>query len=222
MSLLRQIAKDQERSIAYTIRGLLKERLSQQSHTCTSEDSSLDYPRTMSVGKEGINPAEVQTSKAVKAVSAVESVEKKLPPSHKEGGGLEREHERKPGGGTKFVKLLPEELEEFRELIQEWWKVKKSAKSERSWNLNMNNLKRIWAHLNVAHSPSGRETFLEELERAIANRWAGFDYNRFLQFSGAKNTAFNRSAMTGEDQKTLDIRAQRKAEYEARMRQENN
>jgi hypothetical protein len=74
------------------------------------------------------------------------------------------------------VKPLPPELEQHRELIQAFWKIKKGSKGDIAWKLLCTELLKFYGHL-------GPSVVEEQLTHAINGKWAGINYNRHLQFN---------------------------------------
>ena len=92
------------------------------------------------------------------------------------------ESEKPPKKGA-WKKEFPPCLEEFALQITDFWREKKGSKSERAWKLLMKELSAIHAHLNAGRSPAGKETFLEQLELATANKFQSITLKNFKTFA---------------------------------------
>jgi len=74
---------------------------------------------------------------------------------------------------------IPAELEPERQLIEEFWRIKKGSKGETAWKLLMTELDKIRKKhgLGVVH---------EQLQLAINGKWQGVTLKNYEQFSAPK------------------------------------
>lgn len=182
-------AEEQDRSIAGQIRFVLKKHFLNKGNSLQNFGSGLDCARRDGAGEGGSTgcsnttdnlPLQHFDHSAHESSKAVSPLLNSFQPKERLG----KESEETPLTKSKlWKKEFPPCLEEFSTQIADFWKEKKGAKSERAWNLLMKELSAIHAHLNVSRSPSGRETFLEQLELATANRFQSITLKNFRQFA---------------------------------------
>ena len=74
---------------------------------------------------------------------------------------------------------LPDELEAERDLIQEFWRLKKGSKGETAWKLLTGELLKI-------RSKHGISVVREQLQLAINGKWQGITLRNYENFSTPK------------------------------------
>ena len=156
-----------------------------QSHSQQGGVATLEGPTKISAGEGGStavpSKAVVQEAVPSRAVPSEVSSEPKVCLGKESENTLYRSRKRSK-------REIPACLEEFEQQITDFWKEKKGAKSDRAWNLLMKELSAIHAYLKVDTSPKGKESFLDQLELATANRWQGITLKNFKQFSDQPST----------------------------------
>jgi hypothetical protein len=77
---------------------------------------------------------------------------------------------------------IPAELEPERQLIEEFWRIKKGSKGETAWKLLMTELDKI-------RTKHGLGVVREQLQLAINGKWQGITLKNYEQFSAPKGNA---------------------------------
>lgn len=134
------------------------EYLDRKGFLCLLIDQALDTPVTLgepSTKGEG----STSSSKAVKAVTSSKNISNKS-----------------------FSLSFSAELEPSRDLIEEFWRIKKGSKGETAWKLLTTELLKI-------RSKHGNTVMREQLTLAINGKWQGITLRNYENFSAPKGHA---------------------------------
>ena len=134
----------------------------------------LDYAPTVSVRETG------QTHPVDQPCSAVQSVQEKISPPHVgpflgDGVGNGEPEGKTPRKHLSFSREIPDALEPFAELIEEFWRIKKGSKSSNAWSMLITELEKINASF-------GKDRTTEQLELAINGLWKGITMRNMQRF----------------------------------------
>jgi hypothetical protein len=127
--------------------------LDRKGFLCLLIDQALDTPVTLGVQSAAGTPS---SSKAVKAVTSSKNISNKS-----------------------FSLSFSAELEPSRDLIEEFWRIKKGSKGETAWKLLTTELLKI-------RSKHGNTVMREQLTLAINGKWQGITLKNYENFSAPK------------------------------------
>jgi hypothetical protein len=132
------------------------EYLDRKGFLCLLIDQALDASVTLGVQSAAGTPS---SSKAVKAVTSSKNISNKS-----------------------FSLSFSAELEPSRDLIEEFWRIKKGSKGETAWKLLTGELLKI-------RSKHGNTVMREQLTLAINGKWQGITLKNYENFSAPKGHA---------------------------------
>ena len=140
-------------------------------------------------GNTGNLPTKVQPSNEDQKLTLQASTSSEIEPSPPDivrflGDGVgkgecEGETPRKP---LSLIRDIPDALEPFTDLIEEFWRVKKGSKSNNAWALLMTELQKI----NASY---GKERTEEQLQLGINGLWKGITMRNFQRFETPSKSA---------------------------------
>lgn len=133
-------------------------------------------------GNTGNPPTKVQPSNEDQKLTLQASTSSEIEPSPPDnfrflGDGVGKGESE---GGTprkplSLIREIPDALEPFTDLIEEFWRVKKGSKSSNAWALLMTELQKI----NASY---GKERTEEQLQLGINGLWKGITMRNFQRF----------------------------------------
>lgn len=142
----------------------------------------LDYAPTVSVRE-----AQGQTQSVVQPETAVQPAQEEISPPPigpflGDGVGSGESERRTPRKPLSFSRDIPDALDPFAALIEEFWRVKKGSKSSNAWSLLITELEKINASF-------GKERTEEQLTLAINGLWKGVTMRNMQRFETPKGNA---------------------------------
>ena len=139
----------------------------------------VDYAPTVSVRETG-----TQTHPVDQPEMAVQPVQEKISPPLSDpflgdGVGKGESEGKTPRKPLSFSRDIPDALDPFAPLIEEFWRVKKGSKSSNAWSLLITELEKINASF-------GKDRTTEQLELAINGLWKGITMRNLQRFESPK------------------------------------
>ena len=160
-----------------------------QSHSQQAPSLSCDGVSVREEGKSVTTdnlPLQFFPHQQSATITAVESDSPEIDSPTTPKGESVGKSEGKRKGTAKLKKELAPCLEDFQKEILGFWEVKQGGKSQKSWDILMRELSKLHAHLNVGRSDQGRETFLQQIELATADRFKNIMFANYQAYGAGK------------------------------------